>query len=781
MINNGASFDDETTSSEILCSEILCRIPFKKTSVSGETVQIDSKNEVEEEDALQLEQWIQNQEVILSHSSTMQLQEHCRGIVEEFDYQKKNIKVIVSSDTGFPIWEDTDIWMFSLSTPTSSVCTTEPNTSADIEPPVLEDSPKPKSDEMDQAGLFESINGWKLIDKKRLRMRRKENGRWRNTYLLELELTCVAPEKQDLLKHVQERTALRLSDDIEEPGFVLVDVVKKCVEEGKLKTITVGVTGFLSRDVDIPMNNETTFYLNIYDCEDDDVGSIASEEGILPGYPLVQNLDELCEKIGELTINDVCARVWSLDNMDNCYIRLLVTSLKPMSNFKKLTGHHVIITSNTNDRIHVLAVVNRVFSEEMVLTLQGVPRHSKEFFFSKKEGFTIQIAHEYEDRLLHENGVLEKLRFDLANTSSDIRFERFWKEKIKDYSRNYASFIVPNEAFMQIPINKKVLLGKCYDIQAPMEKKASFGIARRVNHFNKNELTLVFELISTKHLVDDADHFKISKALYYVDFDCNEDIAKDSNLSESHVQSQIYCLLNARNAKDPESLSLARRTSIGKEFKFFVFPIEERFQAKNHNKKRKNMLMKAKSGRSSAPPTPVKNNNTRSPVKNNNPPKWNLPVKTELKEENSKQFNTNPLVEKSMHPEDPRPPNAEISLANEPWKKLQTLPKKAKPLGFVQYSGYEMKTHLTEIRKGFDKNGNPMKTQSWQLGKQIAITAGGDEKEIKIRGQVYDTKDFSASGQDPGEQRSNRYGISFQDQESVSQQKSSSTASLPLF
>lgn len=750
-----------------MCSEILCRIPFKKTSIRGEIVQIDSKNQVDEEDAAQLEQLIQNQEVILTHSATLQLEEdHCRGIVEKMEYEKKNLKVRVSSETGYSIWEDTDIWMFSLSTPTSSDCTTEPNTSADTEPPPPEEDtlkPAKSLEEMDQTELFESINGWKLMDKKRLRMRRKEDGRWRNVYLVELTVTCLDPEKQELLMHVEERTALRLSADIEDLGVVLVDVIRKSVneEEGKLKTITIGVTGFLSREVDIPLTADTTLYLNIYDMQDDDVGSMASEEGILPGFPLVQNLDELCEKVGELTIIDVGARLWYTDNTEFCYIRLLVTSQKNMSNFKKLTGHHVIVTSLTNDenRTHVLGVVNRVFSEEMVLTLKAVPNHSKEFFFSKKEGLTIQIAHEYEDRLLHEKCNLERLRFDLANSTSNIRFERYWRETSNDNTRSYAAFTVKNEEFLRIPMNTRVLLGKCYEIHAPVEKKADFTIARRVSHVTvTTELMLVFEVINTTHLVEDSgSQFKINKAYYYVDFDGLEDIRRET------LKHPKYCLLNARNAKDPEEHTMAKRTPIGKEFKFFVFPYEERFQAKNQKKRRIQML-KAK-------PTV------------NNPPVQNLPLQKPLK----RVVQTRLVEDSTTHPEDPSP-----SRGNQPWKMLETLPAKVKSLCYVQITdpiGYEKNNILLNIHTGLDENGETKKTAPFRLGRQIAITGGKGQNEIRIRGHVYDTDKISESRSDSAGQATVRYGVSVQTQEGSAHQEQQEQqeqeppvdSSLPLF
>ena len=97
MNSNDSSFNGETTSSGILWAEVLCRIPFvKNPSVKSENiVRINSKNEVEEEDALQIEQYIQKQEVILSHSQSLHSQEHCRGIVEDVEYQEKNIKVYI--------------------------------------------------------------------------------------------------------------------------------------------------------------------------------------------------------------------------------------------------------------------------------------------------------------------------------------------------------------------------------------------------------------------------------------------------------------------------------------------------------------------------------------------------------------------------------------------------------------------------------------------------------------------------------------------------------------
>ncbi|CAO4369056.1 unnamed protein product [Caenorhabditis nigoni] len=687
------------TSSEVLWTEILCRIPFRKISGTDKSVRIDSKNEVEKEDALQLEQCIQNQEVILSHSSIIQPQEHCRGIVEEFEYLERNIKVTISSNSGFPIWEDTDIWM-SILTPTTS---NELNTSADdpIPSPQPDEPLPPKLDEMNQKEVFEAINGWRLVDKKRLRMRKKEGERWRNVYLTELVMTCIEAEKKELLEFVEERTQLRFGDVIDEAGNVLVDVISKDLEQ---KTITFRVETFLSRDVDIPLTAERTYYLRICDLEEDDLESLASEDGILPGYQLVENLDELCEKIGELTITDVSAYLWMIENQPNCYIRLFVTSTRRMSKFKQLCGHHVIIQSTANGRASVLAVVSRVFNDGMVLTLEGVPKEDKcEFFLSEKEGFTIRIEHEYEERLQKKN--LEKLRFEVANSTTDIRNQRIWLETVKTVTRHYASFSVKNNAFQQIPKGTNILIAKSYDINNPIEHKSDFRICKVVDHAICDSQTIVLELISTTNLVEGSPRFSITNAFYFVDFDVSENVINDS----------IYCALNGRNHNDPNSF--AQRHPIRKEQKFYVFPMDEKYQAKN--KKKKGNFQKEKTFQ---PPKTLTLKESKQPG---------------MSSKSQKNYQNLELKNSSPHPEDPH--------HNPSWNPSTPLPENARRLGFVRvsdkrYHDNQNKIEI-EIEKGFNQNGEKTgKSTRWHLGKQLAITGNVHEKLILIKGVVLDTE-----------------------------------------
>ncbi|ULT99369.1 hypothetical protein L3Y34_000601 [Caenorhabditis briggsae] len=708
--------EEAATSSEILWTEILCRIPFRKLDGTDKWVRIDSKNEVEEEDALQLEQCIQNQEVILSHSSIIQPQEHCRGIVEEFEYLERNIKVTISSNSGFPIWEDTDIWMSLM----NSIYNGELNTSADdpIPSPQPDEPRSPKPHEMNQKELFEAINGWRLVDKKRLRMRKKEGERWRNIYLTELVMTCIEPEKEELLEFVEERTQLRFGDVIDEAGNVLVDVISKDLEQ---KTITIRVETFLTRDVNIPLTPERTYYLRICELEDDDLESLASEDGILPGYQLVENLDELCEKIGELTITDVSAIVWFIENQANCYIRLFVTSTRRMSKFKQLSGHHVIIQSTANGRSSVLAVVSRVFNDGMVLTLEGVPKEDKkEFFFSEKEGFTIRIEHEYEERLQKKN--LEKLRFEVANSTTDIRNQRIWQETVKTVTRHYASFSVKNNAFLQIPKGTNILIAKNYDIKNPIEHKSDFRICKVVGHPICDSQTIVVELISTTSLMEGPHRFSITNAYYFVDFDVSENVTNDS----------IYCALNGRNHNDTKSF--AERHPISKEQKFYVFPMDEKYHGKNRKKK-----------------------GTFQKEKTIQPPKILL-IKEPKTGNTSKSQNQNLELKKSSpHPEDPH--------HNHPWNPPASLPVNAKQLGFVRvvdksYQENQNKISV-EIEKGFNRNGEKMgKPTRWHLGKQVAITGNAQEKLILIKGEVLDTRGISGYCDNGSEQESDRYGLS---------------------
>lgn len=588
-----ASYDGETTSSsEILWMEILSRIPFVKYDENSDEIEnkvkIGSKIEVEEEDAMQLEQWICNQEVIISHSCTMQPLQYCRGIVEYFEYQEKNLKVTVSTESELPIWEDTDIWMFS--TPNSSFYNnTEPNTSvADLDPIQEEEDDNQMSstaEETDDEKLFRAINGWKLVSKRGYRERRKIGEHWKNVYFTELEMTTVDPMEMFFLKNIKEGTALRFSDDIEEPGDVLVDVVRTNIEEGSIFTITLGVTGFLQTDVNISLSKEQTYYLNVDDGEFDDMASVVSEPSVLPGYPLRVNIDELCEKLGKLTFTDACIKSWQDPRGNIPFIRLIITSerKKNLNGFKLLTGHHVIIQSDTV-RSTVSAVVSRVMKEEMILTLRGVQKRSTDgFFFSKTQLFTIQIDHSYENwlhELSGEQRAIEDLRQQMIIGETDILIRRIRTDGRREVSKIYASFTSKNEAYANIPIGTRVLLGKTWELEGYVRnrRKADFVFAVRcedslceTNAPAENLIT--FEIIHGNNLVDGAQDFELSKAFFFVDFDSHQMVSN----------SQFYNLLNARDTSAKRHQTVSTNHIVSKELKFTVFPLHrDKKQQKQH-------------------------------------------------------------------------------------------------------------------------------------------------------------------------------------------------------
>ncbi|EFO83642.1 hypothetical protein CRE_02972 [Caenorhabditis remanei] len=742
MNSNDSSFNGETTSSGILWAEVLCRIPFvKNPSVKSENiVRINSKNEVEEEDALQIEQYIQKQEVILSHSQSLHSQEHCRGIVEDVEYQEKNIKVTVSSDSAFPIWEDTDIWMYSLSTPANSLYTTEPNTSADSEP-TLEELKNETTDDMDQAGLLQSINGWKLINMDRSRTRRKEGGKWRNVYKTELVMTCVDPSKQELLEHIKERTSLRLSDDIDTMGDVLVDVLSKSVDEKNLRTVTLGVTGFVRDDVNISLTKDTTFYLNIYDLDDDDLASLASENYVLPGYPLEQNLDELCEKVGDLTILDVCVKTWNSEEQNYCYIRLEVTSAKKLTHFKLLLGHHVTIQSTHNERSSVLAVVSRVMTKGMILTLKGIPKHNPEFYFSKTDCLRIQIADDYEERLRNLTGskaLSEKFRVELANAKSDIRFRRFWN----DPKGKFAEFSIKSEVFQNIPYDTKVILGKCWELEGQLEQKANFVFATRVmpsssSDCSSSTVNINFQIKNFDALVTGAGAFQVSKAFYYVELDSIEEVSDDPD----------YRLLNARSVNLPRGETVAKGCPIGEDLKFLVFP--NTFLARNE-KKRQQLGKNQPRNPGFVKKWGYQKQGEQHELTNDLIRKKTLVApehKTVEKEEKALEM-LSPVVTQApevfQHPTvnsfTPRFQDMSAS-----WKNLQEISKKHKQMCFAYVSnerGYDNREAFVKLEPGFDEQGNKVKINAldFDLGKPIYLTNGVNEKEIKIQGEVVDSK-----------------------------------------
>ncbi|CAL2036108.1 unnamed protein product [Caenorhabditis brenneri] len=614
---------ETTSSSEILWLEILSRIPFVKSDNEQKNkIRIDSKIEVEEEDAMQLEQWISNQEVIISHSCTMQPLQFCRGIVEYFEYERKNLKVTVSTESDPPIWEDTDIWMFS--TPNSSFSfynQTEPNTSiADLDP-IQEEEDESSSTGSDDEKLFRTINGWKLIGKKGYRERRKVGEHWKNVYLTELEVTTLDPMEMVLLKNIKVGTPLRFSVDIEEPGDVFVDVVRTNIEEGSIFTIVLGVTGFAQTDVNIPLTKDQTYYLNIDDGDFDEMASVASEPSVLPGYPLHMNIDELCEKLGKLTFTDACIKSWLDPNGNVPFIRLIVTSDRKMQNFKLLTGHHVIIQSEIS-RSSVSAVVSKVMRDEMILTLRGFQKESDGyFFFSKTQLFTIQIDHSYENwlkELTGEQRLLEDLRQQIVNGETDIRRLRVREEQKGEHPKTYASFATKTEANAKIPIGTRVLLGKTWEVEGLARKKADFVFAIRVEdslcETNANTDHIVtFEIIHSRNLVDGAPEFELSKAFYFVDFDSHQVVA----------DSPFYSPLNARDPALKKNQTVSTMHMISKELKFNVFRLYR-------DKKPKQNLEYNK-------PSPLKLTTTQKTPSKGHPQPPNSPSISSMKSDDKKQ------------------------------------------------------------------------------------------------------------------------------------------------
>lgn len=756
MNSNDSSLNGETTSSGILWAEVLCRIPFiKKPSEKSENiVRINSKNDVEEEDALQIEQYIQKQEVILSHSQSLQNQEHCRGIVEDVEYQEKNIKVTVSSDSALPIWEDTDIWMYSLSTPANSLYNTEPNTSADSEP--IEEMKSKTPYEMNQAELFRSLNGWKLVNMDRSRTRRKDGGKWRNVYKTELVLTCVDPNKRELLEHIKERTSLRLSDDIDEMGDVLVDVLNKSVDEEGLKTVTFGVTGFVRDDVNISLTKETTFYLNIYDLDDDDLASLASEDYVLPGYPLEQNLDELCEKVGELTILDICVKTWKSEAQNDCYIRLEVTSAKKLTYFKLLVGHHVTIQSTYNERSSVLAVVSRVMRNGMILTLKGVPKHDPEFYFSKTEGLRIQIADDYEERLRNQKGskaLSEKYRIELANAGSDILFKRFWK----DPKGRFAEFFIKSEVFDRIPYDTKVILGKCWEVEGQLVQKADFAFATRVMPSSSSDCspsTINFQIWNFDTLVTGSAPFQVSKAFYYVELDSIEEVSGDPH----------YRLLNARNVHLPRGETVAKGCAIGEDLKFLVFP--NTYSARNDKKRNQQNKYQPRNQEFFKKNTTQKQGEKHG-LMNESIGKKPLAVLEDVEREEKTLERPPQVITKKLetfqHHIVKAYPRSSRDM-KESWKNLQEIGKNHKQVCYAYVSnnkGYNSGEPFVNLKTSFDAEGNHVKInpRELDLGKRIFLTEGINEKEIKIQGEVFDSDKISEKYYSQSRETTLRYGF----------------------
>lgn len=793
---------DHFHEAEVLWADVLSHIPFVKRFTTPDSrkeqkVRILSKNEVDEEDGVQLEQLIQNQEVILCHSSSMNFHQQCRGSVVDFEYIEKKVKVTVSSESDFPIWEDTDIWMQALSTPTSSLYAIDANTSVNSE--LIEDESVVQEQKeqisvniQDQSDLFRSINGWKLISTRRERHRRMYDGIWKNVYLTQLEMTCIDPIDTEKLLHVQERAPLRLSDDIEEFGDVLVDVIKKKTDtKNNVFTITLGLTGFARFHAEIQLSKESTYYLNFDDGYEDDLASLASEEDILSGYQTIQNVDELCDKIGELTVTDVCIKTW-FDILHNyAYIRLIVTSAKrKLQHFKLLTGHHVIIQSATSDRDTVLAVVSRVMKDGIVLTLQGVKKQTKNFVFSKNELFTIQIDHNYEDRLQKLTGKEEEhenLRRELINSDSDIRLHRSWKSN----GKQYATFTSKNDAFKKIPFNTKFLLGKCWEAEGVLEKKADFIFAIRVADKNFSTpstcFQMTFEIKFTRNLVRNSKDFELSKAFYYVDFDLAHFVESD----------HCYSLLNAKSVNGKPDETVVKSCPIDEDLVFSVFPFQCGRRAEERRRGYQESQREVQSSTKKPDVKVEKNVKLEAPEKQNkrkdtalNPKEKYCAQKLEKqlndqtktpkqkpKQETSagikRESTQRPcVIPRTFETSNSKDASNKVPLqsVSEPKILLQdTNSRCAQPRKAVSHEG--LKSHqqenvlkhldnkhkflcfvniakriendngnpLVELSIGFDENGGKVQQSPWPLGIRMLLTDGLEKTEVKIQGDVQDT------------------------------------------
>ncbi|CAI2348063.1 unnamed protein product [Caenorhabditis sp. 36 PRJEB53466] len=555
------------SSNDFIWNQICSLAPFVKMPngpKTERTVRIGSKNETEERLARQLHSWIREKAVILSHTPNPN-QQHCRGIVDAVEYRKKRVEVTVTSDSVLPIWEDTDIWLFPDAPLYESPYSLEPSTSS-TDPSPLPEEPtekdhrqkveqppdiplksseeqefqqtgasdeeslqktQQKQEQVDQKEVFEGIHGWKYVDGQFRRMRRKCGDKWKNVYLSELRMSPVDPAKRALLEQVKEHTVLRLSDDIDEIGEVFVEVCKKNANEN---TICLGVTGFSRNDIDMPLSTSTTYYLSIDDGDDDELASLASEEEVLPGYRLEQNVDELCERLGTLTVTDVCVKTWFAKPHNIVFLRLAVSSTRSsLKHFKNLLGLHVIINQPFRDRDRVMAVVSKVMKSDMILTVKGFPKDGGRFVeITKQHKFTIQIDHDYETRIQRMGGRLgehERLRRSI-NSDYDLKLVTSRQDSSR---KTFASFHSKNEALYLIPFGTKILLGKCWEIEGPIEKKAEFIFAIRVE--DRDPKTLTFEIKFTKTLVNNAPQFKLTNAFYFMELDSSSSIAIDPNYS----------------------------------------------------------------------------------------------------------------------------------------------------------------------------------------------------------------------------------------------------------
>lgn len=281
-----------------------------------------------------------------------------------FSNNQRFFQFSLSSDSSLYIWEDSDLWMFpTFQTPSPSPYSDEANLSQVSEQLPLEDSSKGA---LSQSELFQMIHSWRYLGGKFQRMRRKFGDVWKNVYLTELRMTPLEEHKKGLLEFVKEGEMLRVSDDIDELGEVFVEVCRKTASE-----VTLGVAGFAHVDAELPLSRSTTYYLNYDDDEDGDCASVSTENSVLPGYPLEQNVDELCEKIGELKVQDVCIKTWFAVPRNVVFIRLVVTSLKrKMVHFKKLNGRHVVIQSCANEKEKMLAVISKVMKDEVSVKMR---------------------------------------------------------------------------------------------------------------------------------------------------------------------------------------------------------------------------------------------------------------------------------------------------------------------------------------------------------------------------------------------------------------------------
>ncbi|CAI5444652.1 unnamed protein product [Caenorhabditis angaria] len=280
----------------------------------------------------------------LSHSNKMSEKETlCHARIQCVEICNSRIVITVLNEETIDIWEDLDVWIY----PIELYQNTEKSENLKSQITEIEND------------IYGQLNdGWKYLRGEFKRFRTKDEGEWRNEYSTVLQFKLIDENDNALLKFIQRGDKLRLSLDSDIPGPIFVRVTQvfhnsEDVCQIDQNTIYVAIIGFENTSTKMRLSKELPYYLSIdRDSQKSEAekkekenmsesGSCSSEDVVLHGYSLIENVDELCEIIGSLKLVESDVNSYADINgnqQTHCRLSFSVENRKSLKRFEWLEG-----------------------------------------------------------------------------------------------------------------------------------------------------------------------------------------------------------------------------------------------------------------------------------------------------------------------------------------------------------------------------------------------------------------------------------------------------------